>query len=234
MTIVTCCIHGCERPLVAKFLCGRHYDRLRKTGTTLMRKPPRWPCRMPNCTSLRVSPSWCAKHKKRIQVNGSPLDSKQKFVVAPKGSLCMVCGATVPEGAGYRRYCSKRCALAKPTYEDRPASRPCVKCGTNIDLYAKLPSGRLRHQSKKFCDACEHRPAIIQFLSAVIERDGLNCGICGDRVNLALKHPEYMSRSLDHVLPRSMGGADDLSNLQLTHLICNIRKSNRVEVSLVS
>jgi hypothetical protein len=60
----------------------------------------------------------------------------------------------------------------------------------------------------------------------VAQRDGLNCQLCGESLDLRSRWPAPTSVSVDHVLPRSRGGTDDLTNLQLTHLLCNQRKHN--------
>ncbi len=59
-------------------------------------------------------------------------------------------------------------------------------------------------------------------------RDGWACGLCGEVVDPDLAYPDPMSKSLDHVLPLSRGGAHVESNVQLAHLSCNIRKGARV------
>lgn len=56
---------------------------------------------------------------------------------------------------------------------------------------------------------------------AVIERDGLVCGLCGDPVALEDVH-------IDHVQPRSLGGSNELENLQVAHSGCNMSKGNRI------
>ena len=60
----------------------------------------------------------------------------------------------------------------------------------------------------------------------VYERDGWVCGICGDSVDKSLKWPDPMSPSLDHIQPLSKGGHHVLSNVQLAHLECNVRKGD--------
>lgn len=65
-------------------------------------------------------------------------------------------------------------------------------------------------------------------LSDVIDRDGVCCRLCGDPVDLRLKHPDPMSKSMDHVVPLSRGGRHELANVQLAHLVCNMRKGARV------
>lgn len=48
------------------------------------------------------------------------------------------------------------------------------------------------------------------------------CKGCGKRIK------QFEDASLDHILPRSMGGRTRLSNLQLMHGGCNHRKGNKV------
>lgn len=66
------------------------------------------------------------------------------------------------------------------------------------------------------------------FLSEIIARDGTDCGICGDQVDLSLTYPHPFSKSVDHVLPLSRGGAHAPENCQLAHLRCNISKGANV------
>ena len=58
----------------------------------------------------------------------------------------------------------------------------------------------------------------------VFERDDWVCGICHEPVDPALRWPDGESPSLDHIVPLSRGGSHSLDNVQLAHLLCNIRK----------
>ena len=62
---------------------------------------------------------------------------------------------------------------------------------------------------------------------AIAERDGWRCQLCGRRVDPSVAWPDPMSRSLDHIVPLSLGGAHVPSNVQLAHLGCNSVKGNR-------
>lgn len=44
------------------------------------------------------------------------------------------------------------------------------------------------------------------------------CAICGEQM-------KYTEANIDHKIPRSKGGADNLSNMQLTHIKCNQEKA---------
>lgn len=63
--------------------------------------------------------------------------------------------------------------------------------------------------------------------AAIAERDGWRCCLCRKRVSPAIKWPDSMSPSLDHLVPLSKGGAHDPSNVALAHLGCNTAKNNR-------
>jgi 5-methylcytosine-specific restriction endonuclease McrA len=66
-----------------------------------------------------------------------------------------------------------------------------------------------------------------QRITALMARDGANCTICGDALDRHIadpNHPRYIT--LDHIVPRSLGGLDALSNLRLAHQECNTRRGN--------
>ncbi len=49
----------------------------------------------------------------------------------------------------------------------------------------------------------------------LIQQNGCVCGVCGKAI-LSIKHV-----TLDHIVPRSKGGSDEIVNLQLAHHECN-------------
>lgn len=56
------------------------------------------------------------------------------------------------------------------------------------------------------------------------EEDGImmvHCGLCGQAMKLT-------DATIDHIIPRTQNGSDELDNLQLAHEECNYRKSDRV------
>jgi len=65
------------------------------------------------------------------------------------------------------------------------------------------------------------RPLAPDLRQAIIKRDGLVCGICGNEVPADDVH-------IDHIQPVSRGGTDHPDNLQVAHSRCNIAKGARV------
>ena len=81
-------------------------------------------------------------------------------------------------------------------------------------------------KTKRFSRTNHAWNAVVSFL---LERDGDLCAVC--KTDLGVKV------SIDHVIPKSRGGLDLLSNFQLTHLGCNIshyRKTYKVKKRIFS
>lgn len=57
------------------------------------------------------------------------------------------------------------------------------------------------------------------------------CGICGETMDAALRRPDLMSKSVDHIIPLAKGGPHTQENVQWAHLICNLRKRDDLPVS---
>ena len=104
-----------------------------------------------------------------------------------------------------------------------------IKAGTQMPpLWRKLPKAaqvKLRRNDRATRMRRAERERFT--LADVIARDGWTCGICGGQVDPTLRRPDLDSRSLDHVLPISLGGPHMLANAQLAHLGCNLRKGAR-------
>lgn len=60
----------------------------------------------------------------------------------------------------------------------------------------------------------------------VYNRDKWRCRLCGEKINPALRYPNPMRASLDHVIPISRGGSHTYANTQAAHLQCNVKKNN--------
>jgi len=61
---------------------------------------------------------------------------------------------------------------------------------------------------------------------AIYDRDGLACYICGDQLDRLTEINDPKAPTIDHVVPRSKGGTDDLDNLKTCCRDCNVRKSD--------
>jgi 5-methylcytosine-specific restriction endonuclease McrA len=64
-------------------------------------------------------------------------------------------------------------------------------------------------------------------LAEIAVRDKFTCGICRGRVDMDAKAPHPKSPSIDHVWPLARGGDDTRANVQLSHWLCNVAKSDQ-------
>lgn len=55
---------------------------------------------------------------------------------------------------------------------------------------------------------------------------GEGCALCGEPIDLALMYPHPLAFTVDHTVPTSHGGTDDLDGLRPAHNQCNRARSN--------
>lgn len=156
--------------------------------------------------------------------------------------VCERCGLVFVSAKRNARYCTRFCKLeARKAKEkkDRLAvkgdQRRCIRCGEAIPptmrADAKFCSSscnaKAHAQGRSFrrrAASHDQRETALISLAAIAERDRWLCGLCGTRVPPGARHPDPRAPSLDHIVPLSRGGTNEASNLQLTHLICNLQK----------
>lgn len=123
---------------------------------------------------------------------------------------------------------------SRPIPEIRFGERSCEHCGTIF-----TPDGQ--YAADKYCSTVcrdrswwttkyRRRKAAHQERYQDVDifiRDSWMCGLCGERIDALLSHPDPRSASIDHVVPISRGGADAPGNVQAAHLVCNLKKGNR-------
>jgi 5-methylcytosine-specific restriction endonuclease McrA len=79
-------------------------------------------------------------------------------------------------------------------------------------------------------DTAQAARALRNLINYLAVRDSFRCGICRRKVDVSLKSgPSGSDRgpSVDHLIPRSQGGGDELANLRLSHWGCNRARKNR-------
>jgi len=90
----------------------------------------------------------------------------------------------------------------------------------------------VRENADKFRGYCRKRQSLKRgniyepyINNYIFERDGWICQLCGQKINRRLKYPNPRSKSIDHIVPLSKGGDDSPTNVQATHLRCNVGKN---------
>ena len=147
---------------------------------------------------------------------------------------CSVCSAEFSPSHRLQTLCSERCRNARREQSRNKAGRHWVRC----DDCGKTVRKAAKSAAKQRCADCRlasipapgtRMPWIpMRRRLSLYERDGWECVLCGEAVDRDLIGTRSQMRpSLDHVIPRCMGGSHEDSNLRLAHVICNARKGAR-------
>ena len=139
--------------------------------------------------------------------------------------ICVLCECEyVPKQAPRRdrpqpqRFCSKSCKTAWQNGARPPYERHSV-----VGLARKRRNDRIRRQ--------RHAETWDGVTNAeILERDGWRCRIPGCKrrpIRKDLKYPHLRGKSIDHIVPLSLGGDDTAVNKRAAHLGCNMARGNK-------
>jgi len=126
-----------------------------------------------------------------------------------------------PRPGTQQRFCSKSCTRAWQNGARPPYTRQADIGDAAMRKKARCRARHLRHAQTWDGITDEE----------ILERDGWRCQIPGCkrrpiRKDAAYPHPR--SKSIDHIVPLSLGGDDTAVNKRAAHLGCNLARSNRV------
>lgn len=164
---------------------------------------------------------------------------------------CLICAKPVLSGTRRRKYCSKDCyleankRLGRQKYwdsvKDKPATKTviCGWCNKQLELPHSANAPRKYHddckiQARRARDRIKtvkrqgYRSNYLVTHEEIAKRDNYTCQICNEPVDMSLPRTSRFGATLDHIMPISKGGTDTLENLQLSHWVCNNRKSDKV------
>lgn len=182
-------------------------------------------CAVDGCERPRRKRGWCGSHYSQWRRWGEvrPISrpwSDERF--------CLVCG-TENGGHTSRKFCSPACVRYwHNNGKTVPTNPNCARCGVEIDLAERGRKGQRRRRTVKLCRRCKAHHRTEATPGQLARRDGPYCGLCGCDVDLRAVSPDPMRPSVDHIIPRALGGSDAVENNQLTHLLCNQIKSDRL------
>lgn len=146
---------------------------------------------------------------------------------------CSVCsGVFIPTRNDARKCTLCRFAVPSRTQErhgsgcddcGKPHHRPGSKYNVCVECSKQRQLERYRRKNRK---RRAGRPGDYT-LRDVGDRDGWTCHLCLKSVNPRLSGMHSRGPTVDHLIPISDGGVDELINVALAHRQCNIKRSNR-------
>ena len=166
---------------------------------------------------------------------------------------CEVCGNSFVTGRKATVACSAECQreririYQKTKYLDNRKLLPetkeivCKWCGDILVVPYSLTGGRKFHdECKKQATRAKNRKKSVKRQGAktqqtivhevIAERDNYICHLCNEPVDMSLPRRSHYGATLDHVIPIAKGGLDSEDNVKLAHWICNVRKSDKLEI----
>jgi hypothetical protein len=139
--------------------------------------------------------------------------------------VCDQCGITYVPKPAHRpdqRFCSKACAQTWRNLMRAPVPR------------SERPADweRTRQRAKSRARHLRHAQSWDGITDEeILERDGWRCQIPGCKrrpIRRDVKFPHPRSKSIDHIIPLSLGGDDTAVNKRAAHLACNAARGNRM------
>lgn len=164
---------------------------------------------------------WCGKTfsgESRREFCSNSCSTRSRTVAASKlnWAECSICGGDYVKRSG-RLVCSDACSDARERHKLSGISEMVMGL-----YWAAVSTGRVKA-------AMHWRYVLVDYLR---ERDGDQCGICGAPCRFGLstgpRGTDDLGATVDHIVPRSLGGGDELSNLRLAHWACNRNRGNRI------
>lgn len=219
---------SCRGPIEGKArFCATCSIRRRESG------PARWASRAKPCAT-------CGRARR----SSSEVCGKCLGVARRRTIPCPRCGTDFWPWANGRSHARKFCGTETCVAPKRVRlgrlmrpERECAKCAKAFTPKSDRQACcskvcRTRYQSAKRKLRLRGLTPVVFPVARIHRRDSGICGLCSKPVDLTLAYPHPLSATLDHIVPVSVGGAHNESNLQLAHARCNISKGNRIGAGL--
>lgn len=166
----------------------------------------------------------------------------------PEPRNCAFCGSQfVPRRkdqiycpAGPGSYCVQKAYWARKAAGDPlrqvEQTKTCQECGKDFTAYKANARWCSVSCRRRFTAREESRrrgpirPDHVQYVDReIFERDGWRCHICREPVDPHLPRRHRDGATIDHLVPLSLGGADEPNNVATAHNRCNREKRNAVK-----
>ncbi len=223
-----CKVQTCDEQAVCRDWCRKHYGRWVAHGDPLHDSAAERPtsCTVQGCEREHRASGYCKRHYYRLLRYGNA-----EYVFPDR--YCHLCGDLVKPGL-HKNFCGATCYRTFEAFDGAPPLvGTCTVCATEIEFLTTGSNGRKRYRRRRWCWDCKLRARSAPHALTVDQlelRDGPTCRICRVEIDMTVRGRIPLAPSVDHIAPLSRGGLNVPENLQLSHLICNVRKNDRVIV----
>lgn len=176
----------------------------------------------------------------------------------PWDRTCEICESRFEASKPTQRFCSAECryanalAYANAKHQAFRAANPipdsfdykCDVCQASFTKPHRVTG--IAAMRGVYCDTCRVAAQRARYRKKTVARQskstkpsgvwfeqvlatyGSNCYLCQQDIDLDLPRTSKRGATVDHILPLSRGGQDELHNLRLVHWDCNRAKSNKL------
>lgn len=110
----------------------------------------------------------------------------------------------------------------EPIYRDTPLGGK-----RRYHAHCSQIAQQARYRKKTVSRRSQTKPSGV-YVEQLLERDGFLCYLCKEPIDMAVARTSKRGATVDHVIPLSRGGTDEIDNLRLAHWECNRKKSNKL------
>lgn len=180
--------------------------------------------RIPDGRARRNS-RWCSDKCRYTQRDHeSPPRPKMTMCAGRCGEMIHLGRGSLPPGEAMCRKCRNarkaELALVAPCFIDGCDMPTHKSCMCELHYTQWRTAGRQRRDALRGGAQWILQPDRI----AIYERDQWVCQLCHEPTDRNAGKNDDLAPSLDHIVPRSLGGTHDEDNLRTTHRICNIKR----------
>lgn len=224
-----CSVDGCAKRAKARGWCNGHYIRWRQHGSPEAGGRARGACGECGgpvrsawgelCPSCRPTAATASRARYVARQAALPCQAPECDAPRSNGPYCVTHRMRIERYGSLRgREREVLCECGRRFVSSHPKARYCTG-----ECY-------FRFASKRGPRRAHHRAQdrIKRMRPAILARDGSVCHICRTAIDLALRFPHPLSLTIDHFIPISAGGSDEMENLRPAHLSCNVFKSDDV------
>lgn len=227
--------------------CSAKCRRKTANANYIQRNAPTLPVSCADCGGSVVQSGrgrprrYCSDVCKR-RVTSRKMNRRRLPVAQPKERACAYCGRLfVPKRDA--RYCYYNWCVQRAYTERKGSGRAlrmiphrvvCKECGD--EFVAIHPEARwcgrscqIRHRSRVASRRRGPSGVSTAYIDReIFDRDRWCCHICGEVVRQDVPRTHKDGATIDHVVPLSLGGADEPANVATAHGRCNRAKSAKV------
>lgn len=160
----------------------------------------------------------------------------------PQERACIGCGTQFIPKRRDQVYCPDNWCAQRAYRARKRAGEPlrqvkqqlqCQECGAEFTAFksnARWCSSQCKNRnttrvmSRRRTGALPRMPYTDR---EIFERDGWRCHLCGKKVKKDVPRTDLDGATIDHIIPISLGGADEPSNVATAHWRCNHAKKAR-------